>query len=437
MIPSGVASGWPCDARRISSHATRAAIRYAARIGSTDWLLRACRMPSWATRRSSSWVAGRACRAVARNRSRPASQARAIASRWGGTPVDASQRTTPTTARAMCLAIPARRASSSAMRAGGSWGATRADLDLGATFAIGHDYTDQPTDGHDVEGPVKTLLAPTQSGRILRRWQRTPRVGGFGGGPVGLAVFLDEGQDSPPRVVARILPLREAAVEEAVRRVFVDLRLVLDACLGEGLVEVARDVERRRRVRSRHHQQQRSFHLRDVRLAAAGPAVETDGAVQFLLHGGLVVRVGSAKAEADGENRFHGAAVLRPEVGDRLRGVGRNAFGRGLLNMRHEIESVASVPDPGGAAEVIDRHGVDARLRKALRELLVKTMETTHVGQNDHPGSGRFRRPRKVRGELRAVRRGEDHFAVVRGRSTDRRQGWSGFISVAHKAILA
>src|SRR5260370_1421396 len=40
MIASGVASGCPRQARRISSHATRAAMRYAARIGSTDWLLR-------------------------------------------------------------------------------------------------------------------------------------------------------------------------------------------------------------------------------------------------------------------------------------------------------------------------------------------------------------------------------------------------------------
>src|SRR6266581_2039570 len=102
-------------------------------MGSTDWLLRAWRMPSWATRRSSSGVAGRASRAVARKRSRPASHAFAIASRCGGMPVESSQWTTATTARAMWRASPARRRSSSAMRAGGSW---EAGLDFAATLAI-------------------------------------------------------------------------------------------------------------------------------------------------------------------------------------------------------------------------------------------------------------------------------------------------------------
>src|SRR5258708_20037909 len=100
-------------------------------------------MPSWATRLSSSWVAGRASRAAARKRSSPASQALAMASLCGGTPVEPSHLTRLTTARAMWRAIPERRRSSSEMRAAGSWGAglggltALVSLDSVASFAIG------------------------------------------------------------------------------------------------------------------------------------------------------------------------------------------------------------------------------------------------------------------------------------------------------------
>src|SRR5438477_8001997 len=196
MIASGVASGWPRQARRISSHATRAAMRYAARIGSTDWLLRACRMPSCATRRSSSGVAGRASRAVARNRSSPASQARTMASRCGGTPVDVSHRTSVTTALAICRAMPAWRRSSWSIKPWGSRGAALAVLDLAAILAIKSDYRE-------------------------------------------LAVLLHEVQDPSPGVVAGVLPLDKAPIEEAVGRPLVNVRLERHARRRELLVELA------------------------------------------------------------------------------------------------------------------------------------------------------------------------------------------------------
>src|SRR5258708_3510296 len=94
-------------------------------------------MPSWATLLSSSLVAGRASRAVARKRSRPASQALTMASRWGGTPVESSHCTRVTTARAMWRAMPARRRSSWETRAGGRVEETLgADLDAGASLAM-------------------------------------------------------------------------------------------------------------------------------------------------------------------------------------------------------------------------------------------------------------------------------------------------------------
>jgi len=51
-------------------------------------------------------------------------------------------------------------------------------------------------------------------------------------------MFLDEGQHTPPRIVARILPLGKVAVEEAVWRALVDVHLVGNLGLGELLVEI-------------------------------------------------------------------------------------------------------------------------------------------------------------------------------------------------------
>src|ERR1700693_752681 len=235
-------------------------MRYAARMGSTDWLLSAWRMPSCATRRSSSLVAGRASRAVARNRSRPASQARAMAERGGGTPVESSQRTRLTTARAMWRAMPERRRSSSAMRADGSVAATlgaRTTLDLMASFAMGPTIRARRRLGLQVDASV-------------------------------LPVLLDEGQHAPPRVVASILPLVVGPVEEAVGCAFVDVHLVRHARLGELLVESVEGFLRRGGIGAGEQQQERRLQLRDEGFAALRPAVEADRPVEAGLERGLV-----------------------------------------------------------------------------------------------------------------------------------------------------
>src|SRR5207248_4743177 len=233
-------------------------------------------MPGWATRRSSSWVAGRASLAVARNRSSPAAQALTMASRCGGTPVEVSQCTRVTTARAMCLAMPACLRSSSSIRPCGSRGATRAVLDLGATFAIGPDYTSGYRYGHRVD-----LLA---------------------------AVSLDEVEHPAPRVVAGVLPLGETAVEEAVRRVLVNVRLDRDAGGLELPHELLRLLQGRSRIRAGDHHQQRRLQLGNEALAPHRPPVEPDASVQVRVKSGLIPGARSAKAEADREQRFHRAA---------------------------------------------------------------------------------------------------------------------------------
>ena len=74
-----------------------------------------------------------------------------MASRCGGTPVELSQRTRVTTARAMCLAMPAWRRSSSSIKPCGSRGATLAALDLGASLAMPSTIRAEPNVGLRVD----------------------------------------------------------------------------------------------------------------------------------------------------------------------------------------------------------------------------------------------------------------------------------------------
>src|SRR5437879_4828063 len=348
MIASGVASGWPRQARRISSQATRAAMRYAARIGSTDWLLRACRMPSCATRRSSSWVAGRASRAVARKRSRPAAHALTMASRWGGRPVDVSHRTRVTTARAMCLAMPACRRSSSSIRPCGSRGAALAVLDLAASLAISVDYTFRARVGHRVE-------------------------------EAGLAVPLHEVENPSPRVVACVLPLLESAVEKAVWRALVHVRLDRHPGRLQLAHELMRLFERRCGIRASDEDQQRCLHLRDVRFAARWPPIKADAAVEVGVERGLVPGVRATKTETDGEDRFHGSSVLRLEVRDRGTHVGGDGFRCRLVDVGHVLEAVVPMADARGPAEVVERHRIDSGLGEPLGQLHIEVMQPADV----------------------------------------------------------
>src|SRR6266516_1607883 len=409
-------------------------------MGSTDWLLLACRMPSWATRRSSSWVAGRASRAVARKRSRPASHARTMASRWGGTPIDESQRTRVTTARAMWRAMPAWRRSSSSIRPCGSRGAALAALDLEASLAIAADYTRQPWHGHEVDLPVKNVLrshptarvlpvAPATLGGWLWRWDKE-----------GLAVLFHELQHAAPGVIAGVLPLLIGTVKEAVRRPLVNVRLVRHPRRGQLPLEVFVLLGRRRLIRTGDEDQERCLHLRDVRLAAHRPAVKADDAVQAGVHRGLIPRVRPAEAEANREDGPGGPAFLGLQVGDGGGGVGRYALGRRGVHVRHVIEAIASIAPAGRPCEVVDGNAVDTRLGKSLRQVLEELVEAADVREDDHAGAGRLRRPREVGVELGPIGRGEDEVSVVGGRATDRmdvRQRRPGIVSVAHISIVA
>src|SRR5438874_7074295 len=175
-------------------------------------------MPSWATSRSSRWVGGRASRAVARKRSRPAAQARAMASGRGGRPVESSQRTSVTTARAMCRARPVRRrSSSSSIAAGISDGLLSLDSVASRAIAV-----------------------------TLRRGR----------------VLLHEVENSLPGVVGCLAVLLEGAVEEGVGRALIGVHAVGNPRSGELLVE-ALELLGGREVVAGDQEQQRCLHLGD------------------------------------------------------------------------------------------------------------------------------------------------------------------------------
>ncbi len=72
-----------------------------------------------------------------------------------------------------------------------------------------------------------------------------------------------------------------------------------------------------------------------------------------------------------------------------------------------------------------------------LSQVLEELVEAADVREDDHAGAGRLRRTREVGVELGPIGRGEDKVAVVGGRAANRRQRWSGIVSVTHGSILA
>lgn len=120
------------------------------------------------------------------------------------------------------------------------------------------------------------------------------------------------------------------------------------------------------------------------------PAVEADHARQgeFRPAAGEK-RQPTAEAEPDREHRTHAACGEMVPRGLR---VEQQGLVSSLLNVRHEIEFLATIVRHRRATEVVDRQGVDVAFGEPKSELLVEMMQTPHIGQHDHSGSRR--RPR-------------------------------------------
>jgi hypothetical protein len=107
--------------------------------------------------------------------------------------------------------------------------------------------------------------------------------------------------------------------------------------------------------------------------------------------------------------------------------------GRGLGDVLRVREVVVALGDAGGAAEVVDRHGLVPALGKAERELLVEVVQPPHVREDDDPGRGRLVGMSRERGEVVAVGCLEDEILVRNGRARDYRYRRRGIEVEAHR----
>src|SRR5436309_1716928 len=103
---------------------------------------------------------------------------------------------------------------------------------------------------------------------------------------LALRLFLEEGQDLAPGVLAGLFVLVEGAVEEGVRRTLVDDHPVCLAGVGELPVELL-ELLLRGDVGARDQHQERRLHLRHDVADASGDPVEADRPGQAVSRRGL------------------------------------------------------------------------------------------------------------------------------------------------------
>ena len=190
---------------------------------------------------------------------------------------------------------------------------------------------------------------------------------------------------------------------------------MLDAGVGQRLVESLDVLARDRLVGAAHQRQDRRGDVREA-LDAAGAPVEADRAREAVARRGGVPRVRAAEAEADGEDRA--AALVAQEV-DGGADVGLDARLCRLLDVLAVGKVLPALCDARGAAEVIDRDRAVATLGEAQSELFVEAVETAHVREDDDADVRRLVGRRVERREARAVGRLELEVLVRDGGAGD------------------
>ena len=148
----------------------------------------------------------------------------------------------------------------------------------------------------------------------------------------------------------------------------------------------------------------------------------------------MQIRDGAAEAEADGEQRLHGAAVLAAQVGRARGDVRLQRLGFRHAHVLHELERVAAIVVRRRAREEIERDGIDPDLREAIGERLVVRVQAAHVGNDDHAGARRVAGPRFVRHEARGVGGRETQLAARRA-ARDRWNRRIGIVIDAHARL--
>jgi len=90
--------------------------------------------------------------------------------------------------------------------------------------------------------------------------------------------------------------------------------------------------------------------------------------------------------------------------------------------VRHEVEVRGALadPDPGRAAEVVDRKGVDSGFGEPQRQLLVVGMEAADVGEDDDGRPAGLLGPGEEPGEALTVAGPQDDLLAVESAAGDR-----------------
>jgi|GEM_PF-2929585 len=119
-------------------------------------------------------------------------------------------------------------------------------------------------------------------------------------------------------------------------------------------------------------------------------------------------------------------------MGDCSGHVLRDAGRGGLRGVSLPVEVVVARADARGSAEIVDRHGVDARLAEPHRQLAVEVVETAYVGEDHHAGTaGVARGGGAVGAEPVPVGGLQDQVVALHapGPAGDRRKGRAAFES--------
>src|SRR5699024_10163078 len=127
---------------------------------------------------------------------------------------------------------------------------------------------------------------------------------------------------------------------------------------------------------------------------------EADDAIEVELGAGRCEeRLRAAEAEADAHRLPRTGAVA--ERRQRRGGIGLDLLDARLADVRPEVELVAARREAGGAAEVVERDRMVARLGEALGELRVEGIEAADVGEDHDRRLGGARRLRERGREAR------------------------------------
>src|SRR5579884_2105741 len=199
----------------------------------------------------------------------------------------------------------------------------------------------------------------------------------------------DEVENLPPGFCRGFGELGGAAVEEAVRRVWIDNDLIGNVRLIQFLLELLDGADRDALICSTEEAEDGIFDLlRDIQhgliaYKGAGQAsMEADNACEAQV-GARTGEEGerSAHAEAKREGGVVRSLPLAQAVQPGLHILleGRSLH---LLNMGPELKRVVAGRQSGGAAKIVDCQRANALFGEAQSQVFVELVQAAHIGEN-------------------------------------------------------